>query len=148
MVQRKTLLIMRKRTQARELALQCLYQIDITKDSIEESLDNFWLNIRVKDEIKEYADSLIKGARENLEKIDSLIKEHARNWEISRMATIDRNILRICTFELLFQENVPPKVAINEAIELAKKYGDVKSSKFVNGVMDNIRISLQKSAEA
>lgn len=129
---------MRKRTQARELALKCLYQLDVTKTSINEGSDNFWSDIKVNGEIREYASSLIRGIGQHLERIDRLIKTHAQNWDISRMATIDRNILRICTFELVFHKDVPPKVAINEAIELAKKYGDVKSPKFVNGIMDQI----------
>lgn len=121
--------------------MKCLYQTDITKDAIEENIANFWSNVTsfsVEDEVKDYANCLIRGTRQNLERIDALLKEHTRNWEISRMATIDRNILRMCTFELLFREDVPPRVAINEAIELAKKYGDVESSKFVNGVLDKI----------
>lgn len=129
---------MRKRTRARELALQCLYQIDITKVSPDEARNNFWAEVNVSKEIKEYADSLIKGTCENLEEIDNLIKRYAQNWEISRMATIDRNILRMSCFEMNSKKGVPPKVVINEAIELAKRYGDVESPKFINGILDKI----------
>jgi len=129
---------MHKRTRARELALQCLYQIDVNRVSPDEGRENFWSGIKVSEEIKEYADSLIKGTCENLEKIDSLIKKYAQNWEISRMATIDRNILRMSCFEMSAMKEVPPKVVINEAIELAKKYGDVDSPKFINGILDKI----------
>lgn len=129
---------MHKRTRARELALQCLYQIDINQESCDEGRKNFWSGIEVEEEIKEYADNLIKGTRENLEKIDSLIGKYTQNWEISRMATIDRNILRMSCFEMSYMRDVPPKVVIDEAIELAKKYGDVESSKFVNGILDKI----------
>lgn len=129
---------MRKRTQARELALKCLFQMDITNDSLAESLDNFWLQLEESTEIKKYANIIIKGVFEHKTQIDSLIKECARNWQISRMAVVDRNILRIAIFELLFQNDVPPKVAINESVELAKKYGDAESSKFVNGILDKV----------
>ncbi len=129
---------MRKRTQARELALKCLFQMDIAKDSLAESLDNFWLQLEEGAEIKKYANILIKGVFEYKTQVDLLIKKHARNWQISRMAVVDRNILRIAIFELIFQNEVPPKVAINEAVELAKKYGDAESSKFVNGILDKV----------
>jgi N utilization substance protein B len=129
---------MRKRTQARELALQCLYQIDITKVPLEDGLDNFWSHIETEVVVKDYANCLVEGTRKNLDKIDVFLKEHVQNWQISRMAIIDRNILRMCIFELFFHKDVPPKVAINEAIELAKRYGDRESSKFVNGVLDKI----------
>ncbi|MGE4357216.1 MAG: transcription antitermination factor NusB [Candidatus Omnitrophota bacterium] len=139
---------MRKRTLARELALQCLYQIDVNRTSPEEGRENFWSSIKVNREVKEYADSLIRGACMNLEKIDTLIKKHTQNWEISRMAVIDRNILRMSCFELDSMKDVPPKVVINEAIELAKKYGDVESPKFVNGILDKIlKEEIQKSRE-
>ncbi|MCM8778254.1 MAG: transcription antitermination factor NusB [Candidatus Omnitrophica bacterium] len=129
---------MRKRTRARELALQCLYQIDVNRVSPEEGRENFWEGREVEKEIKEYAESLIKGTCMNLEKIDALIRKYAQNWDISRMATIDRNILRMSCFELSYEKDVPPKVVINEAIELAKKYGDIESSKFINGILDKI----------
>lgn len=130
---------MRRRTKARECALKILYAIDITKDNPEERIKNFWDNHdTVNKEIKEFADYLVNGTCKNKELIDKAITKYATNWQIERMATIDRNIIRIATFELLFSEDIPPKVSINEAVEIAKKYGDKDSSKFVNGVLDRI----------
>ena len=130
---------MRKRTLSREIALKILYATDITKEPLEESSRKFWENHEEKeDEIKEYADHLVNGVGENMERIDAVISKYAANWEIGRMASIDRNILRVASFELLFSADIPPKVAINEAIEISKKYGDKDSSKFVNGVLDKI----------
>jgi N utilization substance protein B len=130
---------MRKRTRARECALKILYGIDITGNSFQESVENFWQFQDVKDEeVKDFANQLVRGTRENLEKIDKEIAKFATNWQLKRMAVIDRNILRIATYELLFLEDIPPKVSINEAVELAKRFGDIDSGRFVNGVLDKI----------
>lgn len=133
---------MRKRTKARELALQILYELDIKKEELQPFLDEYWarpFNDGVPDkEIKLFAEKLIKGTIENLDQIDKGISSYAQNWQLKRMAVIDRNIIRMGCFELLFLDDVPPKVSINEAVELAKKYGDTESSKFVNGILDRV----------
>ena len=130
---------MRKRTLSREIALKILYAWDVSKESVGEVHEKFWENNDTSDEkVKEFSDLLVFGVESNLEKIDKVIAGHATNWRMDRMATIDRNVLRIASFELLFASDIPPKVAINEAIELAKKYGDKDSGKFVNGILDNI----------
>ena len=130
---------MRKRTQSREWALKILYQADITGKPFLVSAEEFLQNEENKDsEIIEFCKQLVAGVGENHEAIDKKIVEYATNWEFKRIAVIDRNILRLGIFELKFSTDVPPKVSINEAVELAKKYGDVDSSKFVNGILDNI----------
>jgi N utilization substance protein B len=132
---------MRKRTQSREFALKILYAIDITGDGPEECMTIFWDNLKenkTDPKVKERAQALVRGVSRNLEQIDRLITAHTTNWQLKRMAVIDRNILRCATYELLFAEDIPPKVAINEAIDMAKKYGDKDSGKFVNGVLDKI----------
>lgn len=130
---------MRKRTFSRENALKILYAIDITKEPADEAAAKFWeSNTEVSDTVKDFAEVIVHGVEENKEKINEMISECADNWKIERMAAIDRNIMRIATYELLFTEEVPPKVAINEAIEMAKKFGDKDSSKFVNGILDKI----------
>lgn len=133
---------MRKRTKAREIALQMLYELDIKKEPVNGFLEDFWQRPSKDkpsdDAIKEFSTSLVKGTSEHLEEIDSLISMYAQNWQLKRMAVVDRNIIRMGCFELLHQEDIPPKVSINEAVELAKKYGDVESSKFVNGILDRI----------
>lgn len=130
---------MRKRTQAREAALKILYAIDITKEDPQKCVDNFWNNQDVvAPEIKSFSEVMVMGVSHNSKEIDKIITKHATNWELDRMAVIDRNILRAATYELVYSGDVPPKVAMNEAIELAKKYGDKDSGKFVNGVLDKI----------
>ena len=130
---------MRKRTQAREAALKILYAIDITKEDPRTCIDNYWNNEEaVEPDVKHYADALVEGTCHNMKEINGIITKHATNWELGRMAVIDRNILRAATYELIYSDEIPPKVAMNEAIELAKKYGDKDSGKFVNGVLDKI----------
>ena len=138
---------MRKRTLAREFALQVLYQTDITHDSHDISLNNFWQahsQENIEEEIKEFTDELVKGVTEKLEVIDTNIAQCATNWQLKRMAVVDRNILRIGCFELMFRDDIPFKVSINEAVELAKKYSSLEASKFVNGILDKIRIEKNK----
>ncbi len=131
---------MRKRTQARECVLKILYQAEITRRDVIVSSQIFWEEIEEVDpNIKEFSDRIIKGVAERMDSIDQKISQYATNWQIKRMAVIDRNILRIGVFELLYAGgDIPPKVTINEAVELAKKYGDLESSKFVNGILDKI----------
>lgn len=134
---------MRKRTKAREFALQILYQIDITHDSYELSLNNFWQSHndeKIEEEVKNFTCQLVKGVVDNLEKIDTQISRYATNWQLKRMAVVDRNILRMSSFELMFCDDIPPKVSINEAVELAKKYSGLVASKFVNGILDKIKL--------
>lgn len=130
---------MRKRTKAREHALKILYAIDITKDTPRKCSDDFWQSSDEKDgDVKAFANSLVLGVCGARKAIDKLISDYATNWQLDRMAVIDRNILRFAVYELLYMEDIPPKVAINEAIDIAKKYGDKDSGKFVNGVLDKI----------
>jgi len=130
---------MRRRTLAREHALKILYQFDITKRPMEAVVDSYWKAEETKDqEIITYASLLAQGVSGHIEAIDHKISDYATNWQIKRMAIIDRNVMRIGLFELQHTTDIPPKVAINEAVELAKKYGDLESSKFVNGILDKI----------
>lgn len=130
---------MRKRTLARECALKILYKIEIGKDSVRESMEDFWSRQEAVPDVKDFTEKLVQGTHGNLSGIDSIISKYAENWEIKRIAVIDKNVLRLGIFELLYMDDIPAKVSINEAIELAKKYGDVDSGKFVNGILDKIR---------
>lgn len=131
---------MRKRTKARECALKILYAIDITNEDAKKCIDSFWQERHedVDTAVKEFANQLVTGVSKNIELINKVITDYATNWRLKRMAVIDRNILRFATYELLFTEDIPPKVTINEAIEIAKRYGDKDSGKFVNGILDKI----------
>jgi len=131
---------MRKRTQARECALKILYQIDVTALNLDMIFDHFWEDAEdtYAHEVREFSTRLVYGVHENCEAIDQKIMVYATNWQLKRMAVIDRNILRLGVFELFYSEDIPPKVTINEAVEMAKKYGDLESSKFVNGILDKM----------
>ena len=136
---------MRKRTKAREYALKILYAIDITGEDAQKCIDTFWQDLAdVEPQVRAFTDSLVADVCKHRESIDKLISEHTTNWELKRIAVIDRNVLRFATYELLFKDDIPPKVSINEAIDIAKKYGDKDSGKFVNGVLDNINKTERK----
>lgn len=133
---------MRKRTLAREFALQILYQMDMTHDNCEISLGNFWaahLEEHIEEEVKNFTNQLVNGVFDNLAAIDKIIAGFATNWQLKRMAVVERNILRMGCFELTFRNDIPPKVSINEAVDLAKKYSGREAGKFVNGVLDKIK---------
>ena len=129
---------MRNRTKSREYALQMLYQMDIHRTPSGETPDAFWSFHDPPAEVKMFANQLFSGTVEHLPEIDAVISQHADNWNMKRMAVIDRNILRLGAFELLYLADVPPKVCLNEAIELAKRFGDTESGKFINGILDAI----------
>ena len=130
---------MRNRTRSRECALQMLYQIDIRQSDAKQVIGDFWdAHEQLDEDVKAYANRLVEGTLERRPDIDARITAHADNWNLNRMAVIDRNILRLGAYELLYLDDVPSKVCINEAIELAKRFGDAESGKFINGVLDAI----------
>lgn len=138
---------MRKRSRAREYALQMLYQLDITSDTQENVFNNFWLDKEHEDvsqELKDFSAELLYGVSRHITEIDAKIRQYADNWQLERMAFVDRNIMRMGSFELLFREDIPPKVSINEAVELAKKYSGSEAGKFVNAILDKINIEKRK----
>jgi transcription antitermination protein NusB len=139
---------MRKRSQGREFALQILYQIDITNEAFEAASRTFWqmdANRDCSEDARVFAEELVKGVLANMKSVDDTIARYATNWELDRMAVVDRNILRLSAYELMMRTDIPPKVSINEAVELAKKYSGTQASKFVNGILDKIK-SEEKSA--
>ena len=128
---------MGSRHRARERALQVLFQYDIHgKPGL--WLDVFWKENEATDDVKAFAERLIAGVLEKKKELDALIGKYATNWKISRMPIVDRNILRAGVYELLWMDDVPAKVTVNEAIELAKSFGDDDASKFVNGILDQV----------
>lgn len=131
---------MRKRTLARELALQLMYQLDLRGSEVLEEVDGYLQQNSGDPEVLAFARDLLSGTWERRALIDAKIEEVAKNWQLKRMAAIDRNILRLATYELLFRDDVPPLVTINEAIDIAKKYSTKNSGPFVNGILDNIRL--------
>jgi len=128
-----------KRRKAREHALQILYQLDIKKERPSASvLKNFWSEYNPDDEVKLFAEEIVKGTFKHLAKINQLIHKCAKNWSLDRMAVVDRNVLRMAVYEILYRLDIPTSVTINEAIEIAKKYGTDESGSFVNGILDSI----------
>ena len=130
---------MGKRRRARESTLQILYQLEFNDIPIEKMLSDFAVENKLRGETADYTFSLVRGVLNNKKNIDDLIRSISVNWRMSRMAVIDRNILRIATFELIYGENITPAVVINEAIEIAKKYSGDKSARFINGVLDALK---------
>ena len=125
------------RRKSREYALQMLYQYDVSHQSAGLA-DGFWADKEVPENIMEFADSIVDGVIENLDMIDDKIRLSASNWSIDRMAVVDRNILRMAVFELFYIKDIPVKVTLNEAIEIAKRFGEEESGSFVNGIIDRI----------
>ncbi len=132
------------RRTARECALQMLYQYDIGNQPPEEILDLFWEMNEHPKKVREFANELFEGSVDQLKEIDRTIQQHTKNWRLSRMAAVDRNILRLAVYEFRCDKRTPVTVVINEALEIAKKYSTHESAQFVNGVLDSIKSDLAK----
>lgn len=130
---------MRKRTRARELALQFLYQVDVGGEDTLLQINDFLTNETKDRDVQRFAVELIQGTWKTRNESDNLIKKIARNWDIHRMAVIDRNILRMAVYEMQMGRGTPPKVVINEAIELGKRFSTQHSGKFINGILDRVK---------
>jgi N utilization substance protein B len=159
------------RREARERAVQFLFQYDLNRaESLDEALDVFWTSQGVAvlaDEkadskwgekfvppppttqeaaVRLFAEPLIRGTLEHQDELDTLIKKYAKNWDLHRMAVVDRNILRLAIYEMLHREDIPPIVSINEAVDIAKKFSTEDSGKFVNGILDKVKGDLMRPA--
>ncbi|GBE01697.1 hypothetical protein BMS3Bbin06_01832 [bacterium BMS3Bbin06] len=134
-----------KRRKAREFALQILYQYDITgHPPDDETFNGRREGSPVAGDVNDFAKDLVLGTIENIEEIDGILLSAARNWEIGRIAAVDRGILRLSIYELLFRDDIPAAVTLNEAIEIAKKYSTGESYSFINGILDNVRKTINK----
>jgi len=128
-----------KRRKAREHALQILFQLDIRKEKPSAAvLRHFWAEYQPDDEVKAFAEEIIKGTYKHLAEINKLIHTCAKNWSLDRMSIVDRNVLRMAVYEILYRMDIPTSVTINEAIEIAKRYGTDESGSFVNGILDSV----------
>jgi N utilization substance protein B len=160
---------MGKRREARERAVQFLFQHDLNPpENLDGALNEFWDTQRAaaiagekgpatwgqpvelppptagEAEVRLFADPLIRGTLEHRDAIDEHIKKHAQNWDFHRIAAVDRNIMRLAIYEMLFREDIPPIVSINEAVDIAKKFSTQDSGKFVNGMLDKIKSGLMR----
>jgi N utilization substance protein B len=130
---------MRRRTRARELALQFLYTLDVRGDAARDELDAFLEQSGASRLAREFSTELVDGVRTHRADLDQRLRRIAQNWSLERMPPVDRNILRLAAFELLHCGDVPVRVAMNEAIELGKRYSTANSGAFVNGILDKIK---------
>lgn len=135
---------MGKRREGREAAVQFLFQNDLNAgdQAVQEAV--FWELRPSTKNVREFSDALIKGVLANQAAIDERIRKYTANYELHRIAVVDRNILRVAIYEMLFCNDVPPVVSINEAIEIAKRYGAQESGRFVNGILDRVKLDLTR----
>ena len=132
------------RRKAREYALQLLFQWDITHDRIDQIATIFFQNQEEEaPAVVDFARELVTGTVEHVEQIDVIIKRHAEHWRLDRMATVDRNLLRLATQEFLYDKETPKTVVINEAIEIARRFSSQESPQFINGILDSIKKELE-----
>lgn len=137
------------RREGREQALQTLYGIDLNPLALHDALRNFRENARIPAQVRIFAEELVTGVVKHRDELDRRIEEKSKNWSRSRMAKVDLNILRLGVFELLYRDDIPKNVTINEAIEVAKKFGTEDSPAFVNGILDEIATTVpEKTAVA
>jgi transcription antitermination protein NusB len=130
------------RRDARECALQMLYEYDVGKHTRDEILRTFWQMNEHPEKVCDFANQLFDGTIQRLKEIDKVIQQHTKNWRLSRMAAVDRNVLRLAVFEFLSGGRTPETVVINEALEIAKKFSTQESAQFVNGILDSIKTEL------
>lgn len=132
------------RRRARECALQMLFSYDVTRPSLDELLECFWGELaEASEEVRGFANELASGTIQHLDEIDDRIKLRTEHWRIPRMAVVDRNLLRMAVFEFLYQPNTPRTVAINEALEIARRFSTSESTQFINGILDAIKRDLE-----
>ena len=129
---------MGKRRRARELAIQVLFHLEFNPGDQDDSFDLVCEHFSPPNDIRSFSRELFRGIYGKKEELDRLIRESSRHWRLERMSYVDRNILRLAIFEILYMEDIPPKVSIDEAVELGKKYGTEESGAFINGILDHI----------
>ncbi len=135
---------MGSRRRSREMAVQVLYQIDMAQGDVAEALRTFCEHFEAPESIRDFAIELVNGADKHLAEIDGLISRFSEHWRLERMPIVDRNILRLAVFELMYRPDIPSKVSINEAVDLGKKFGSEDSGSFINGILDRIRLHFEE----
>ena len=126
------------RRRSRELALQALFQLDFNRNNSLDAVELFCKNFEVPKSVRPFFFRLVEGVLQHKDEIDQFIERFSNNWKISRMSRVDRNIMRIAVFEILYCDDIPFKVSINEAVDLGKRYGTEESGAFINGILDSI----------
>ena len=132
------------RRQARELAMQALFYMDMQRDASEEMVELFCGCFCPSKKSRPFFIKLVNGVLGAKDQIDALVERFSQNWKINRMSCVDRNVMRIAVYEMIYCHDIPPKVSINEAVDIGKKFGTQESGAFINGIMDSIRETLEK----
>ncbi|HPQ70965.1 MAG TPA: transcription antitermination factor NusB [bacterium] len=135
---------MGNRHKAREFTLQILFQHDFTGAPIREIQSLFWHDISTPGEVRDFSDRLVKGVIDHFAEIDQLLSRYSENWTLERMTGVDRNILRMAVYEILYCDEIPKNVTINEAVEIGKRFGSEDSGAFINGIIDKIARDFKK----
>lgn len=130
------------RSRCREWALQFLYQAEFSGQWAPEAVERFWSHFQTEGSTPAYLQELVAGVASHLDELDAFIVRFSEHWRLERMTIVDRNLLRLAIYELLYQPQIPPKVVINEAVEMAKRYGSEASGGFINGILDQVRLSV------
>jgi len=128
--------------------MQVLFQMEASGDDSRETIESFCDHFQVSKKAKPFFLRLVEGVKVRQDEIDRLIERYSDNWKITRMSGVDRNLLRLAVYELLYCEDIPPRVSINEAIDIGKKFGTEHSSAFINGILDSIRISCEETVDS
>lgn len=132
------------RRRSRELAMQALFYMDVHNDSSQEMIEGFCEHFSPPNKTRPFFLKLVNGVIAAKPKIDALIEQFSKNWNINRMSLVDRNVMRIAVYEMLFCPDIPSKVTINEAVDVGKKFGSEESGAFINGIIDSIRMAIEK----
>lgn len=129
---------MGKRRRSREIILKLLYQKELNEQNPEDMLEQFWHEREENEEVKIFVASIFCGVNESKDELDTWIMKYSKNWDLNRLSIIDKCILRLSVYELLHRKDIPPKVSINEAIDISKKYSNADAGKFINGILDKV----------
>ena len=137
---------MATRRQAREWVVQILFNLDLNKIPMDELFADFWKELKSSEKSRLFTQDHVRGVMEHIKDIDTELQSCATNWDIKRMGVIERNVMRMAIYEMLYCKDIPPVVSINEAVDIAKYFSSQESGKFVNGILDNIRKKLSRAA--
>jgi N utilization substance protein B len=135
---------MGNRRRARELAMQALFYMDMRQDDSSEMLDHYCQCFAPSKKILPFFLQLVEGVLDSKPELDAIIENFSSNWKVYRMSCVDRNVMRIAVYELMFCDEIPSKVSINEAVDVGKKFGTEESGAFINGILDSIRLAMEE----
>lgn len=136
------------RHEARTCAVQFLFQRDFNTDELDAALSEFWSERKAGPKVRQFSEELIRGVEGCREDLDLRLQRYAENWDLKRMGAVDRNVMRVALFEMLYRSDIPPVVSINEAVDLAKELSSDESGRFVNGILDRARRDISRPARA